>query len=128
MLSPIRDILQFMWYGAGRNNAVCIIGILDSLEYHVVLVNRSQIRSIEDVTHWANASSLYNTCSNRQKVLSGVDDRSRSSQSSYTHYLLWEGLPVEHRGNEARFLMTKARALGPGGKMWAFASNEHNLQ
>ena len=42
MLSPIRNVLQFLRYGAGENvgnNEVCIIGIL---EYHVILANRSE--------------------------------------------------------------------------------------
>jgi len=46
MLSPIRNMLQFLWNSEGEhvgNNEVCIIGIL---EYHV-LVNRAQIRSVK---------------------------------------------------------------------------------
>jgi len=39
------------------------------LEYHV-LVNRVQIRSINDVSYWVHARSLNNACSNRQKLRS----------------------------------------------------------
>jgi len=62
VLSSIRNMLQFLWYNEGENignNEVCIVGIL---EYHVVLVNKAQIRSIKDVSHWVHAGSLYNAC------------------------------------------------------------------
>ena len=70
MFSPIRNVLQFLRYGTRENvgnNEVCVIGIL---EYHVMLVNRVQIR--RDVSHWANAGSLNNTGSNRQELRSAA--------------------------------------------------------
>jgi len=56
-------MLQFLWYSEGENVGNNEVGIIGILEYHVVLVNRVQIRSIKDVSHWFHAGSLYNACS-----------------------------------------------------------------
>jgi len=34
------------------------VSVTGVLEYHVVLVNRVQIRNIKDVSHWIHAGSL----------------------------------------------------------------------